>query len=182
MQRIDGRFIFSASDLNNALECDHLTQLEALAARRELTRPEPSETAALLARKGDEHELRQLDRFRAEYGAALVTFPAQSGHSFEQLAQAQERTVAAMATGAPLIYQGTFFDGTFLGRTDFLRRVEQPSAHWPWSYEVIDVKLALIPKPYYLVQLAHYSAHLAAIQGRAPRQMHVLLGSGTERA
>jgi len=182
MQRIDGRFIFSASDLNNALECDHLTQLETRVARGELTRPEPSETVALLARKGDEHEARQLDRFRARYGDALVAFPAQSGSTLEDLARAQERTVAAMAAGAPLIYQASFFDGTFLGRTDFLRRVEQPSAQWAWSYEVIDAKLALVPKPYYLVQLAHYSAHLAAIQGYVPREMHVLLGSGAERA
>jgi uncharacterized protein len=182
MQRIDGRFIFSASDLNNALECDHLMELELRAAQHELTRPEPSETVALLARKGDEHEARQLARFRAHYGDALIAFPAESGRTLEELAQAQALAVAAMAAGAPLIYQATFFDGTFLGRTDFLRRVEQPCARWAWSYEVIDAKLALVPKPYYLVQLAHYSAHLAAIQGRAPRDMYVLLGSGAERA
>ena len=87
-----------------------------------------------------------------------------------------------MESGASLIYQATFFDETFLGRTDFLRRVERPSLRWPWSYEVIDAKLALVPKPYYLVQLAHYSAHIAAIQGTAPEHMHVLLGSGAERA
>jgi uncharacterized protein len=137
---------------------------------------------ALLARKGDEHEARQLARFRAHYGDALIAFPAESGRTLEELAQAQALAVAAMAAGAPLIYQATFFDGTFLGRTDFLRRVEQPCARWAWSYEVIDAKLALVPKPYYLVQLAHYSAHLAAIQGRAPRDMYVLLGSGAERA
>jgi uncharacterized protein len=182
MQRIDGRFIFSASDLNNALECDHLMELELRAAQHELMRPEPSETVALLARKGDEHEARQLARFRAHYGDALIAFPAESGRTLEELAQAQALAVAAMAAGAPLIYQATFFDGTFLGRTDFLRRVEQPCARWAWSYEVIDAKLALVPKPYYLVQLAHYSAHLAAIQGRAPRDMYVLLGSGAERA
>jgi uncharacterized protein len=182
MQRIDGRFIYSASDLNNALECEHLTELEARAARRELERPEPGETAALLARKGDEHEQRQLARYRERYGDALVAFPSESGHTPATLAAAQERTIAAMDAGAPFIYQATFFDGTFLGRTDFLRRVESPSARWPWSYEVIDAKLALTPKPYYLVQLAHYSAHLAAIQGNTPLAMHVLLGSGAERA
>jgi predicted RecB family nuclease len=182
MQRIDGRFIYSASDLNNALECEHLTELEARVARRELERPEPGETAALLARKGDEHEQRQLARFRERYGDALVAFRSESGHTPVTLAAAQEQTIAAMDAGAPFIYQATFFDGTFLGRTDFLRRVERPSARWPWSYEVIDAKLALTPKPYYLVQLAHYSAHLAAIQGSTPLAMHALLGSGAERA
>lgn len=182
MQRIDGRFIYSASDLNNALECDHLAELEALAARGELVRPQPSETTALLARKGDEHEARQLVRLRAQYGANVVEFPPEHERSLEAYRAAQARTVAAMERGAALIYQATFFDGTFLGRTDFLRRVERPCARWDWSYEVIDAKLALVPKPYYLVQLAHYSAHLAAIQGTVPQQMHVLLGSGAERA
>ncbi|HUN29154.1 MAG TPA: TM0106 family RecB-like putative nuclease [Alphaproteobacteria bacterium] len=182
MQRIDGRFIYSASDLNNALECEHLIELEALAARHELERPQPGDTAALLARKGDEHEERALARFRRQYGDALIAFPSESGGTLAELAASAERSIAAMDAGAPFLYQATFFDGTFMGRTDFLRRIERPSPRWPWSYEVIDAKLALTPKPYYLVQLAHYSAHLAAIQGSAPLAMHVLLGSGAERA
>jgi len=182
MQRIDGRLIFSASDLNNALECEHLTELEAAAARGELIRPEPGESAALLARKGDEHEARQLSRYRAQYGDALIAFPLDVERTLAALNAAQSATAQAMASGAPLIYQATFFDGTFLGRTDFLRRVERPCTRWPWSYEVIDAKLALVPKPYYLVQLAHYSAHVAALQGTPPHAMHVLLGSGAERA
>ena len=182
MQRIDGRFVYSASDLNNALECEHLTELEAMAARHELIRPEPSDTAALLARKGDEHEERQFARYCQLYGSEVIAFPSESGRTVAALSGAQEAAIAAMDAGAPFIYQATFFDGTFLGRTDFLRRVERPCARWAWSYEVIDAKLALTPKPYYLVQLAHYSAHLAAIQGCAPRDMHVLLGSGAERA
>ena len=83
-----------------------------------------------------------------------------------------------MATGAPVIYQGTFFDGTFLGRSDFLIRVERPCARWAWSYEVLDTKLAFETKPYFMIQLCHYSEHLERVQGTAPKQMHVLLGSG----
>ncbi len=182
MQRIDGRFIFSASDLNGALECAHLSELEARAARGELERPQPSETTALLARKGDEHEARALERLRAYHGEGVVAFTPETARTLEAYRAAQAQAIAAMEAGAPLIYQATFFDETFLGRTDFLRRVERPCARWPWSYEVIDAKLALVPKPYYLVQLAHYSAHLANIQGTVPLHMHVLLGSGAERA
>ncbi|HTU70752.1 MAG TPA: TM0106 family RecB-like putative nuclease [Candidatus Baltobacteraceae bacterium] len=181
MQRIDGRFVFSASDLNNALECDHLIELEALAARGELQRPQPGQTAALLARKGDEHERRQLARYRERYGEGIVGFTPENGRTLASFAAAEQRTLAAMELGAPFIYQATFFDGEFLGRTDFLRRVERACVRWPWSYEVIDAKLALVPRPYYLVQLAHYSAHLARVQGTSPQQMHVVLGSGVER-
>ena len=182
MQRIDGRFIYSASDLNGALECAHLSELEARAARGELERPQPSETTALLARKGDEHEARALERLRAYHGEGVVEFTSETARTLEAYRAAQAQAIAAMEAGSPLIYQATFFDETFLGRTDFLRRVERPCARWPWSYEVIDAKLALVPKPYYLVQLAHYSAHLANIQGTVPQHMHVLLGSGAERA
>jgi predicted RecB family nuclease len=182
MQRIDGRFIFSATDLNNALECDYLVELETRVALRELVRPEPSPTAELLARKGNQHEARQLERYRAVFGDGVVAFPTESGSSIDAFKAAEQRSLEAMAAGAPLIYQATFFDGTFLGRADFLKRVDRPCERWPWSYEVIDAKLALTPRPYYLVQIAHYSAHLARLAGTAPTQMHVLLGSGLERA
>jgi predicted RecB family nuclease len=182
MQRIDGRFIYSAGDLNNTLECAHLTHLEALTARDELERPEAGETTALLARKGDEHERRVFARFRGQYGEAFVAFAPEATNSLAEMAAADARSAAAMERGTPLIYQASFFDGTFFGRADFLRRVERPCARWAWSYEVLDAKLALDPKPSYLVQLAHYSAHVARIAGSAPQAMHVVLGSGAERS
>ena len=39
MQRIDGRLVFSPSDLNHFLECEHLIQLQRRADARELARP-----------------------------------------------------------------------------------------------------------------------------------------------
>jgi len=181
MQVIDGRFIYSASDLNAALECAHLSELERLVAREELQRPASSPTAALLATKGAEHETRQLERYR-RLSSDIVEFDGAVPRTIAELEEAQAQSIAAMASGATLIYQATFFDGQFLGRADFLRRVERPSAQWAWSYEVIDSKLALTPKPTYLVQLANYSEHVERVQGTAPHDMHVLLGSGLERS
>ncbi len=66
MQLIEGRMIYAPSDLNDALECDHLLELERRAALGELAVPERSETAALLARKGGEHEAERLRRYRAQ--------------------------------------------------------------------------------------------------------------------
>ena len=93
MHRIEGRFIYSASDLNNALECEHLSELEALAARGELSRPQPSETTALLARKGDEHEAQQLARMRALYGEGVVAFPLETTRSLEAYHAAAARAI-----------------------------------------------------------------------------------------
>ena len=111
----------------------------------------------------------------------MVSFDDRVGqYTREAMLDAEARTVAAMASGAPIIYQATFFDGTFLGRADFLRRIETPSACWPWSYEVVDTKLALAPKAYFLLQLCNYSEHVARIQGTDPVHGHLVLGSGVE--
>ncbi|HTU82331.1 MAG TPA: TM0106 family RecB-like putative nuclease [Candidatus Acidoferrales bacterium] len=182
MQRLGERLIFSASDLNDFLECPHLTALQRRVALGELERPEPEESAKLLARKGAEHEARYLARLRASHGENLVAF-SDDGHRSEGSWKSAERaTFEAMQSGASIIYQATFFDGRFLGKADFLRRIERPSADWPWSYEVIDTKLALVPKPYYLIQLSNYTEHVARLQGSVPARMHVVLGSGQERS
>ena len=49
------------------------------------------------------------------------------------------------------------------------------------EYEVIDTKLALHTKPYFLIQLCNYSEHLARIQGTMPGYAYVILGSGEEQ-
>lgn len=181
MQRFDGRLVYSASDLNDFLECAHLTELQRRAALGEVRRPEADESAKLLARKGEEHEAWHLERLRSHHGSHLVAFENSVQPTPQGWLDAEAATAQAMAAGARIIYQASFFDGTFLGRADFLRRVERTSARWPWSYEVIDTKLALDAKPYYLIQLCNYSEHVARLQGTMPSEMHVVLGSGVER-
>ena len=182
MQLLDGALVHSASDLNNYSECLHLTALNQLAATGVLTRPKVDDpTAELLARKGTEHEQRYLERLRGEFGDDLVEFADRVTPSRAAYEAAEADSVAAMARGVKIIYQATFFDGTFLGRADFLRRVERPSADWPWSYEVLDTKLALSPKPYFLVQLCNYTEHLTRVQGTAPERVGIVLGTGETR-
>lgn len=180
MQQIDGRFIYAASDLNNYLECAHLTQLDRLVAEGQVHAPDRDDPAAeLLARKGDEHEQRYLAKLKdGSHGVTAFERPAHSVAGFER---AQAQTIAAMERGDRLIYQATFFDGEFLGHPDFLRRVETPCERWRWSYEVIDTKLALNPKPYFVIQICNYSEHLARIQGLQPEYAHIVLGNGEER-
>lgn len=179
MQLIDGRLVFSASDLNGFLECAALTGLERKAAAGMTVRPEPDETTRLIARKGDEHERRYLDALLA--GGVDVCEIRPAGHAGGQtLRDAESATLAAMERGVAIIYQGTFFDGTFMGHADFLRRVERPCAKWPWSYEVLDTKLALSTKTYFLVQLCNYSEHVARLQGTMPQRFVVIPGSNVE--
>jgi len=184
VQRSNGTLIYSASDLNDYLECPHLTGLRRRLVLGKIA-PPPSDSDGrqreLLARKGDEHEQRYLARLRAS-GARVEELPSRVSAD-ETLEGAQARTLAAMDGGAAFIFQPTFFDGEFLGRADFLRRIDRPCAARPWSYEVIDTKLARSTKAYFLVQLSSYSQHLAGLQGGTmPERMHVALGSGEERS
>ena len=82
----------------------------------------------------------------------------------------------ALREGVDAVYQATFLDGPWGGRSDFLIRVDKPSALGSWSYEVVETKLARSTKATALVQLCFYSDLLARIQGVEPQWMHVVLG------
>ncbi len=176
MERVDGRLIFSASDLINHLECGHLTELNVeVALGREEIETTRSDTTDLVARKGDEHERAHLDRLEGE-GREIVRIESEPG--LEGTRAGARETVAAMKAGAEVIYQGVLFDGVrWRGYSDFLQRVERPSELGDFSYEVADTKLARRVKPYFLLQLCFYSELVELIQGVAAERMHVVLGT-----
>src|ERR1035441_1939236 len=176
MESVDEQLIFSATDLINHLERPHLTQLdiEVALGRIDLTETR-SDTTELVARKGDEHEQAYLAQLRSE-GREIVEIAGEPG--LEGTRAAAQQTIEAMRAGAEVIYQGVLFDGVrWRGHSDFLRRVERPSALGPFSYEVADTKLARRVKPYFLLQLCFYSELVEAIQGVAPEWMRVVLGT-----
>src|ERR1700724_3662384 len=115
MQIVDKRTVYSATDLNNYLECRHLVTLERAAAAGELPRPERPPSLELIAEKGRLHEQRYLEKLSAEREVVEIAQPASSEGSIERAAA---ETIAAMARGAAAIYQGTFYDGEFQGRPD----------------------------------------------------------------
>ncbi len=182
MQRIDGLLVHSASDLSEYTECLHLTARERAVAFGYSTRPERDDkTAALLAKKGEAHEERYRERMELAYGERMTVFERCPLPTMAACKAAEARTLAAMESGAAVIAGATFFDGTFLAHVDFLRRVERSCARWPWSYEAVDTKLALSPKPIYLIALAHYNEHLERVSGTAPLEASIVLGSGVVR-
>jgi predicted RecB family nuclease len=177
---VDGRVVFAASDLNDYLACPHRVALNRRALARGDARPEEDPTLELIARKGREHERRELERLEAS-GIAVVRVP-EGDNTARDLARAVEATRDAMASGAAAIYQASFLDGAWTGRADFLLRVEEPSRLGAWSYEVADTKLATGEKPEFIVQLCVYAELLAAVQGALPRRVRAVLGDGRETA
>ena len=173
MDRIDGQPVYSATDLVAYLACEHLTQLERAALAGPGQAPDAGRSRA-----------RRHPQARLPARGALPGRPARGGRTpvtieldgsaadrGEELRAAAARTIEAMAAGADVIYQATFFDGTFRGHADFLLRVEAPErpSRWgPYHYEVADTKLARHVKASAVLQICSYVDQLEAIQGVRP--------------
>ena len=178
MQLIADRLVLSPSDLNDYVECEHLTTLAREVALGKRPRPHvANQYAELLGRKGEEHEAAYLAQLRSQ-GRQVVDVRPSDVWDFAAGAQA---TVDAMRGGAEVIYQATFVHGDWRGRADFLERVARPTTLGAWGYEAVDAKLARAEKPTYVLQLCFYSEAIEAIQGVPPEVMHVLLGIGERR-
>jgi predicted RecB family nuclease len=174
MQHVADTLVFSPSDLNGFLECEHLVQLQR--TRHETATPRRRDAhAELLAAKGLEHERAWLQRFRNE-GRTVVDIG--SGGSERDWERDAGRTLDAMHAGVDVIYQGVLLADGWRGISDFLVRTGTPSALGDWSYEAWDAKLARHSKPYFILQLCYYSGEIGRLQGRDPAEMHVILGTG----
>jgi len=174
MQTRDGTVLYSASDLVNYLECEHLTTLDLIDLVTPLPRTTDSDEAKLIQAKGFAHEAEFLAELRMQHERVIDIAKGN-----ESLAGKVQATRQAMEDGYDIIFQATFQDGCFIGHADFLRKVTRPSRLGDWSYEVLDTKLARSAKAKFIVQLAYYSGMLAKVQGVEPLSMHVVLGDKT---
>jgi predicted RecB family nuclease len=165
MQMVDGQAVFSATDLVGFLACEHLTALELAAAAGLVKRPIRRDPELdVLHERGLAHESRYLaDLQAAGRKATRIEADETVEDRGQRLRRAAAETEAAIHRGDDVIYQATFFDGRWLGHADFLLRVEAPSALGPWSYEVVDTKLARHTKASALLQICSYVDQLARI-------------------
>lgn len=172
---VDGNHVVtSPSDLSTWAACEwaFLRRLDAKLGR--IPRADDDEDAMLqrTAALGIEHELRYLERLRAEHGAEnVVDFgerPDPAGY-----AAAAESARTAMAAGYKVLYQATFFDGSFLGFSDFL--IQNDAG----AYEVYDTKLARHAKISALLQLAGYAEQIAALGLPVGDRVHLVLGDNS---
>lgn len=175
MQKRDGVVLYSASDLVNYLECEHLTSLDLVDLETPLPRTEDSDEAKLIQAKGYAHEADFLEQLKGRHSRVIDIAMTEGGN-----AQKVAATIQAMHDGYDIIFQATLQDGCLIGHADFLRKVSQPSDLGSWSYEVLDTKLSRTPKAKFIIQLAFYSAMVAKVQGVAPQLMHVVLGDKSE--
>ncbi|MBW3086454.1 hypothetical protein KEM60_02675 [Austwickia sp. TVS 96-490-7B] len=173
-----GRVVLSPTDLSTFLGCAHASSLDLQVARGERSRPAVGvdEQLRLIADQGMAHERAYVQRLR-DRGLEVVEIPRD-----QDLELAESWTVAAMQAGADVVYQGTLFDGTWLGYADFLiRRDGVPSSLGDWCYDLVDTKLARHLSAAALLQLATYARRVETLQGRPPVSLTVVTGDGVER-
>lgn len=181
MHLADDRLLFSATDLSAFAACPHLTQLEVNAAHGGLRRPIYAEDPRLeaLRARGELHEKQYLEQLEANGRLMTRKVPRRAPEgmprqeAWEWLAQ---RTHEAMQAGADVVYQAVLFDGQWVGRPDFLRRVDRPSNFGSWSYEIIDTKLARHAKAGAILQVMLYAELLQSAQGMLPEYVFLALG------
>ena len=163
--------MFSPTSIANFLACHHLTALNRAKAAGQITKPYFADPGLeLLIKLGNAHEQSYL-KLLTERGLRVVEITTDTSRR-----EAAARTAEAIRSGAEVIYQATFLDNEWYGRADFLIRVDKPSEIGPFSYEVVETKLARSTKARAIIQLCFYSDLLSRIQGVLPELMHVVLG------
>ena len=178
MQLIEGRPVYAATDLVGFLACSHRLALERAALAGLVAKPIRDDPGIdLIAKRGVAHEQRYLAELRAEGRDVVVIARDGSGATAgDELREAAAATEAAMRRGVDVVYQATFFDGTWRGHADFLLKVDRPSDLGPWSYEVADTKLARHAKASAILQICSYVDQLTRVQGVEPSELRVVLG------
>ncbi|MGO6789486.1 TM0106 family RecB-like putative nuclease [Rhizobium ruizarguesonis] len=170
MQRIGTQLILSAHDLVGHLSCHHLTALDLHVAEGALAKPARWDPMLeVLRERGLKHEQEFLDHLKAQGLDATVI------EGVEVTDGTVGATLDAMRSGRPIIVQAALRDGRWIGRADVLRRVERSSDLGPWSYEIIDTKLARETKGGTMLQLSLYAGLLRVMQGIAPEFVHVVV-------
>ncbi|PYU65852.1 MAG: nuclease [Acidobacteria bacterium] len=168
--------MFSASDVANFLACHHLLTLDLAQAAGQIEKPFFHDPGIELLRElGGRHERSYLGHLAEAQGLEIVKIPTSM-----PWAEATAHTVNVLRRGASVIYQATFQNGPWHGRSDFLIRVPKPSLLGAWSYEPLETKLARSTKAGALIQLCFYADLLHQVQGVQPDWVHTVLGNGME--
>lgn len=188
--------VYSPTDIARAAcPFDLLRELDGVlgrAPRLERVKDPMNERAARL---GDAHEARVLADYLDRYGpydggtragVAVIAEASGSSEAFRaNLEPAREATLAALRGGADVVFQGTFFDGRFHGRSDFLLKIAgsdpappQRAAGVTATYAVVDTKLTARVRATALLQLAGYADQLLAHGVSVAPQVWIHHGNG----
>ena len=173
--------LLTPSKITAWLECAHFLSLRNQVDAGSLFVPTASRgsLADLLIEKGATHERDCLADLENQ-GKSVYQVPGRNpGESFDDWVR---RVGNPMDDGHDAIFQMPFVHEGIRGIADFLVRVEQPVEGYA-RYEPIDAKLTRSEgKPGHVLQLCFYADAIRAMCGRAPRSMHLWLGTGIQES
>jgi hypothetical protein len=132
--------MFSATDIASFLACRHTATLARAESKNEIAKPFfHNQTIDLLRRLGLEHEQQYL-RELGEKGGLSIARITIGGNWKDAVAE----TVLALRQGVDAVYQGTFLDAPWGGRSDFLVRVATDLLSYiSGSVEVVGARLGV---------------------------------------
>jgi predicted RecB family nuclease len=125
------------------------------------------------SRLGDEHEHHILERYRERFGAGVAEIERPEQLTADALSDAVAATARAFERASEVVFQATFFDGSFVGFADFV--VRRPDGR----YRVQDSKLARSARVTALLQLAAYAEQLRRTGVEVDGVVELLLGDGS---
>ena len=194
---LDDTVVYSASDLTAAAACEWalMRKLDAKLGRIDAVVEAEDDMLRRTATLGDLHELATLEQLREAGGVVEIERPA-----IDQVEVAAAETLEALRSGAAVVFQGAFFDGRFLGYSDFLVRDDSVGGEPAYAdgaapayadgagpayavgagpaYAVYDTKLARKAKITALLQLAAYADQLQQNGIPTSETVHLILGTG----
>lgn len=175
MKKHNDQILFSATDLNEFIECQYKSILNFKNLTTPLPKKEDDAHALLLTKKGLEYESQYLQSLK-DSGCQIVEIPSQN-----TLEKRIDLTLNAMKSGADYIFQAALLNGQWHGFVDLLERVNTPSLIGSFSYEAMDIKLKRQPDPSHIIQLCVYSDLLKHYQGESPLSFSLVLGNGEKK-
>lgn len=169
--------VYSAGDLTEAAGCEFaaIRNLDRLLHRLGPIATAPDGMLERTMALGQAHEQRVLEELRTGPDGtprSVVEIQSPKRHNRQQLMEKHTETLQALRAGADIVYQGTFFDGSFLGRADFLIREAD-------GYQVADTKLARSAKITALLQVAAYADQLSRAGIATSDRLLLILGDGS---
>lgn len=177
MQLLDGKLVYSATDLIGHGGCSHMTAL-SIAYKLELVDIEPVEIegmAVIAAVRGGEHEAKVLQSLK-DQGRQVTDLTGLPNRGRAELVESALKTREALDRGDDIVYQGIFFDGIFLGYPDFLIRIDDSKYARGFTYEVWDAKLKRSLSANAVMQITAYSRQLQKLGFEHAEQLHAYLG------
>ena len=177
MKKSNNKNHYSTTDLIRFMESPFASWLDRYALEFPHLAPAKDLQDALastLQQRGFAHE-NQLEVSFKEQGLSVVKIEAEND------IEKQKATLSAMNQGVEVIVQARLEMSGFVGYADFLIKVAGNSDLGDFHYEVWDTKLSKHLKPAYIIQLCCYAEMLEAIQGRRPKDITVVLGSGEKK-